>query len=70
MNLIEALQLYTHMMQQYGGDLAGRDKALVALTENNVPNDLIEAISRCVSNDGRLITADGKKYALTELSAS
>ena len=70
MNLIEAIQLYAHLMQQSGGNLEGRDKASAALFEHNIPKDVVEAISRCVSNDGRLITANGAKYALTELSAS
>jgi hypothetical protein len=70
MNLIEAIRLYAHIMQQSGGNLAGREASAQALSAKEVAKDVIDAISFCVSNDGQLITADGTKFAITELAAS
>lgn len=70
MNLIEAIKLYTHIMQQTGGNLVGREASAKALLDKLVSKDVVEAISFCVSNDGQIITADGVKYAITDLAAS
>ena len=70
MNLIEAIRLYCHIMQQTGGNIAGREASAKALSVKEVAKEVIDAISYCVSNDGQLITADGMKFAITELAAS
>jgi len=70
MNLIEAIRLYCHTMQRTGGNLAGRESASKELSERLIPKDVIEAISYCVSNDGYIMTADGARFAITELTTS
>ena len=70
MNLIEAIRLYCHIMQQTGGNLSGREASATALSVKEVAKEVIDAISRCVSNDGQLMTAEGAKFAITDLSVS
>lgn len=56
-------------MQQQNG-LLGRETAAKKLSAEGLSQELIEAISYCVSNDGILTASRGAKVAITELSTS
>jgi hypothetical protein len=70
MNLIDAIRLYTHIVQQYGGGYDARLIADRALKENNVPKSIRSAIASTVSNDGHIIAGKGGKFAITQIAAS
>lgn len=70
MNVIDAITLYSHIMQQSGGGLAGREAANTALTNNGFSKEIMEAISFCVSNEGYLTSEKGGRFAITQISAS
>jgi hypothetical protein len=70
MNLLDAIRLYCHIMQQSGGDLAGRKAAFDALENHRLSKDVIEAIAVAVSNDGNLTSGEGGRFAITQISAS
>jgi hypothetical protein len=69
MNLLDAIKLYAHMMQQNGG-LAGREAASKELLHQGFDQTVINSISYCVSNDGILTAGKGGRFAITELSSS
>ena len=70
MNLIDALKLYCHIMQRVGGGLDGRKSARDELLVKGVSFDVIDVISSCVSNDGRITSGNGSTYALTQIGTS
>lgn len=70
MNLIDAIRLYTHVLQTYGGGYEARQHANTALKEQNVARSIREAIANSISNEGNLTSARGAKFAITQLSSS
>ena len=70
MNLIDAIRLYTHIMQQYGGGYDARAAADAALKNNNVRRSIRAAIAETVANDGHIVAGKGGKYAITQIAAS
>lgn len=70
MNLIDALKLYAHIMQQYGGGYDARSIADKELQNHNVPKSVRVAIAETVANDGHIVAGKGGRYAITQLSAS
>lgn len=70
MNLLDAIRLYCHVMQQSGGDLAGRKTASDALENHRLGKEVIDAIAEAVSNDGNLISGEGGRFAITQISSS
>jgi len=70
MNLLDAIKLYCHIMQQASGGLPGREAASSALKNHGFTEVLIEAIAICVTNEGHLNSGRGGTYAITQISAS
>ena len=70
MNLIDAIKLYCHIMQQSGGELAGRKAAHDALENHRLSTAVIDAIAMAVSNDGNLTSGEGGRFAITQISSS
>ena len=70
MNLVDAITLYSHIMQQSGGGLLGREAATTALSNNGFSKEVIGAISFCISNEGYLTSNKGGRFAITQISAS
>lgn len=69
MNLIDAIKLYTHILQEAGGGINGRDAARKALQQRAVSENIVEMISFAVSNDGHLVSGGGSTFALTQISS-
>lgn len=57
-------------MQRVGGGLDGRKSARDELLVKGVSFDVIDVISSCVSNDGRITSGNGSTYALTQIGTS
>lgn len=70
MNLIDAVRLYCHVMQQAGGGLVGRKAASDALHNHHVHLEVVESISRCVTNEGAIISGSGSRFAITQIADS
>lgn len=70
MNLLDAIKLYCHIMQQASGGLHGREAASTALKNHGFSDEIIEAIAICVTNEGHLNSYKGGTYAITQISAS
>ena len=67
MNLIDAIKLYCHVMQQEGGGLRGRDAARDALLHRGVQQDVCTIIAEAISNEGIITSGNGATYALTQI---
>ena len=70
MNLIDAIRLYCHIMQQAGGGMTGRFAAREALLNHHMQVEVCDIIANTVSNDGHLTSGNGAVFALTQISAS
>lgn len=70
MNLIDAIRLYAHIMQQYGGGHDARGAADAALKNNGVPRSVRSAIADTVANDGHIVAGKGGRFAITQIAAS
>lgn len=70
MNLIDAIRLYTHVLQQAGGGLEGRRVATKELLERKVSSDVVSTIAEAVSNDGHLTSSSGCTFAITQITSS
>ena len=70
MNLIDAIRLYSHIIQQYGGGYDARKAAEKELKNNGFPQSIRRAIAAAVSNDGYILSAKGSKLAITQISSS
>lgn len=70
MNLIDAIRLYCHVMQQAGCGLEARRAARDALLLQNVQLEVCDAVANAVGNNGHLTSGSGATFALTQIGGT